>query len=663
MQDGESATEERLPTVVDDQTKVSVLGQTQPGVVQPAKKKKRRKKKKTSDNKLTPTDIGFYFPMLASKTVSVPSSSSSAASKVKVKKEEGMDVEIEYVSSDIWEEMRNDPGFASMVDKFSRPEELLNPDNFKDDDDESNEGSKLKGEKDVKSETDTQLRRNNGEDSDEDMFKDEDEDEDTKKKREEEEGSKISKKKLKKLKIEQIAVLKQRVARPDLVELHDVNSQDPEYLLFLKSYRNAVPVPRHWSQRRKYLQGKRGIEKPPFRLPDFIESTGIGKIRQSVMDKEGGQTMKQKSRERTQPKMGKIDIDYEVLYDAFFKYQTKPKLSGHGKLYYEGKEFEVDVKTRRPGHLSKELREALGMGPAEGSGALVPPPWLINMQRNGPPPSYPSLRIPGLNAPIPPGASFGYSGGQWGKPPVDELGRPLYGDPFGVIERDEAEEQSLIDRSSWGELKQIYDNPSDPSLDNLDGNDQMDQANQDENDEDDENNHLMSEDGGITSGISSTSSGIETPDYIELRKKAPVPASVPQLPLTTSSSSSLAYQVLSQADPASSGGALLGSSLRYNIPSAADGPNNVPSANPDRIDFLGTRQRMQKTEITFDPSELEASDEGLTDGLILKKFQEQKDSERDSRLRERQDFSDLIDEQAAKQKRKDKNKKTKDFKF
>lgn len=33
----------------------------------------------------------------------------------------------------------------------------------------------------------------------------------------------------------------------------------------------------------------------------------------------------------------------------------------------------------------------------------MPPPWLINMQRYGPPPSYPSLRIPGLNAPIPTG--------------------------------------------------------------------------------------------------------------------------------------------------------------------------------------------------------------------------------------------------------------------
>ena len=53
------------------------------------------------------------------------------------------------------------------------------------------------------------------------------------------------------------------------------------------------------------------------------------------------------------------------------------------------------------------------------------------MQRFGPPPSYPHLKIAGLNSPIPPGASFGYHPGGWGKPPVDENGRPLYGNVFG----------------------------------------------------------------------------------------------------------------------------------------------------------------------------------------------------------------------------------------
>ena len=70
--------------------------------------------------------------------------------------------------------------------------------------------------------------------------------------------------------------------------------------------------------------------------------------------------------------------------------------------YYEGKEFETSLKEKRPGELSPELVEALSIPP------LAPPPWLISMQRFGPPPSYPTLRIPGLNAPIPEGWALEY---------------------------------------------------------------------------------------------------------------------------------------------------------------------------------------------------------------------------------------------------------------
>ena len=45
--------------------------------------------------------------------------------------------------------------------------------------------------------------------------------------------------------------------------------------------------------------------------------------------------MKSKMREKVQPKLGKIDIDYQKLHDAFFKWQTKPKMTIHGDLYYE----------------------------------------------------------------------------------------------------------------------------------------------------------------------------------------------------------------------------------------------------------------------------------------------------------------------------------------
>ena len=44
-----------------------------------------------------------------------------------------------------------------------------------------------------------------------------------------------------------------------------------------------------------------------------------------------------------QPKVGKLDIDYQVLHDAFFKHQNKPHLTRLGEIYYEGKEFEARV--------------------------------------------------------------------------------------------------------------------------------------------------------------------------------------------------------------------------------------------------------------------------------------------------------------------------------
>lgn len=114
-----------------------------------------------------------------------------------------------------------------------------------------------------------------------------------------------------------------------------------------------------------------------------------------------------------------------------YRWQTKPKMTIHGDLYYEGKEFETRLKEKKPGDLSEELRTALGM-PVGPNANKVPPPWLIAMQRYGPPPSYPNLKIPGLNAAIPDGCSFGYHAGGWGKPPVDENGKPLYGDVFGT---------------------------------------------------------------------------------------------------------------------------------------------------------------------------------------------------------------------------------------
>lgn len=103
----------------------------------------------------------------------------------------------------------------------------------------------------------------------------------------------------------------------------------------------------------------------------------------------------------------------------------------------------------------------------------VPPPWLIAMQRYGPPPSYPSLKIAGLNAPIPDGCSFGYHAGGWGKPPVDEFGRPLYGDVFGSSSTDlrKPDEEQPVDKSLWGEMEDEVWEEVEPEEDELDDED------------------------------------------------------------------------------------------------------------------------------------------------------------------------------------------------
>lgn len=50
------------------------------------------------------------------------------------------------------------------------------------------------------------------------------------------------------------------------------------------------------------------------------------------MDRDGAKMVRQKLRERMNPKLGKIDIDYEVLHDAFFKHQKKPDMTIHGDM-------------------------------------------------------------------------------------------------------------------------------------------------------------------------------------------------------------------------------------------------------------------------------------------------------------------------------------------
>ena len=49
------------------------------------------------------------------------------------------------------------------------------------------------------------------------------------------------------------------------------------------------------------------------------QATGIMEMRQALEEKEDAKSLKQKTRERVRPKMGKLTIDYQKLHDAFFR--------------------------------------------------------------------------------------------------------------------------------------------------------------------------------------------------------------------------------------------------------------------------------------------------------------------------------------------------------
>ncbi|NP_001098747.1 splicing factor 3B subunit 2 [Danio rerio] len=453
---------------------------------------------------------------------------------------------------------------------------------------------------------------------------------------------KLSKKKLRRMNRLTVAELKQLVARPDVVEMHDVTAQEPKLLVHLKATRNTVPVPRHWCFKRKYLQGKRGIEKPPFELPEFIRRTGIQEMREALQEKEDAKTMKTKMREKVRPKMGKIDIDYQKLHDAFFKWQIKPKLTIHGDLYYEGKEFETRLKEKKPGDLSDELRVALGM-PTGPNSHKVPPPWLIAMQRYGPPPSYPNLKIPGLNAPIPEGCSFGYHAGGWGKPPVDETGKPLYGDVFGTnsIDFQAKAEEEEVDRTPWGELE--------PSDEESSEEEEEEESDEEKPDETGFFTPADSHSGLITpGGFSSVPAGMETPELIELRKKKIEEAmdgnETPQL-----------FTVLPERRTGPVGAAMMASTHIYDM-------TTTVTSRKVGVSVLGGDS--QGVEVALAPEELELDPMAMT--------QKYEEHVREQQV-EKEDFSDMVAEHAAKQKQKKRKaqpqdtrggaKKYKEFKF
>ncbi|GFE55493.1 splicing factor 3B subunit 2 [Babesia ovis] len=341
-----------------------------------------------------------------------------------------------------------------------------------------------------------------------------------------------NKKRLKLMNRPTLAQLKQMADKPEVVEFWDTTAADPKFLVWLKAQRNSVSVPSHWSEKLRYMQMRRSYDKPVYKLPSYIEDTKIAEIRSALIQKEANKTLRQKQREKVRPKSHRMDINYQILHDAFFKYATKPPMTRYGDVYYEGKEMELRMRHYKPGKMSDRLKKALGVG------ENAPPPWLINMQRFGPPPSYPNLKIPGVNAPLPQGASFGFHAGGWGQLPTDDAGNPL----FGYTDSNYYEDNH-INKELWGELPPDFvdDNQSEDS---------------------DSSEEVAEEGTEVVAPVAEVpipvvGGGLDTP--LDVRATVDPPRVAPRK----------AYTVLEPKKSSSSSSALFGSQVTYSMPPVA----------------------------------------------------------------------------------------------
>jgi splicing factor 3B subunit 2 len=450
--------------------------------------------------------------------------------------------------------------------------------------------------------------------------------------------AKLSKKAKKAANKLSIAELKAIAAKPELIEWTDPDAADPRLLISIKSQRNVVPVPGHWALKREYLSSKRGIEKPPFALPKFIQETGIAEMRDAILEKQAEASLKQKQRERVQGKMGKLDMDYNKLYEAFFRRQTKPEMTRFGEVYYEGKEYETNLKHMRPGELSEDLKDALNIPPG------APPPWLINQQRFGPPLSYPSLKIPGLNAPPPPGQTWGFHPGGYGKPPLDEFNRPLYGgDVFGTAEPHQNQSMGEpVEKTIWGELR--------PPGESEDEESEEEEEDEEDEDVDEEQGDGMQAPGGTAtpSGIASTMPseyGGETSigGEFTLRKQRRGTET------EESAAPRSAYQVLPEQNIRAQG--FFGGDRKYDLQGA-------PAPSTRNVPMLGENNRRKRkaddVEISVDPDVL-ARDDKLDKDALKKRYDAERKAAESRRFGgiDQDDLSAMIAEESHKRLKKD----------
>lgn len=333
------------------------------------------------------------------------------------------DIVIENATVDIIPDDPNFQDFKRIFSKFQPVEE----------NEDEDDASKTDNSNGVGEVIDNNEQNDTGDQDDND---DDDDDED------EDQVKKLSKRQIKKTYKLPLAILKSESKNPKLVEWIDADSADPRFLVYLKNLHNIVEIPRHWSSKGDYLSSKKGVEKPPFELPKFILDTGILEMRNTT--ESDNSTLKQRMRERVQPKSGQLDMDFNKLYDAFFKNQKKPKLLKFGELYYEGLEDHKDININtninsnsnsnlnsnlfRVGIISKELRKALGINDTD------LPPWVKKLSILGPPPSYPYMNL-----------SEGTLIDENEKNLIHNIGKPVENVQWGKIESDEEEDDDEDD--------------------------------------------------------------------------------------------------------------------------------------------------------------------------------------------------------------------------
>lgn len=205
-----------------------------------------------------------------------------------------------------------------------------------------------------------------------------------------------------------LAYLKSISKYPQLIDLTDTNSMYPIINTKIKSNKNQVQPPNNWKNKKSYLSFNKSsfISKKPFELPDIIKLTEIQNLRVNDITTNSS-TLKETSRNKVQPKLNSLDLNFEKLYNIFFKIgkNWKPKnLLPYGDLFYENRNLIKDNsqnlinlnKKFKPGFLSDDLLKILNINKKNDNSFFLPP-WCKNFKKFGTPPSYKTMKIPNIN--------------------------------------------------------------------------------------------------------------------------------------------------------------------------------------------------------------------------------------------------------------------------